>query len=91
MKSYKSYTVTNRVINQIIIIIIIIIIIWAIWSKLTNWSFSLPGFLKIILCEKIFTWGSVEDEHIVYIFFKTLSLIVAFRSYRAHLVEMNGP
>ncbi len=40
--------------------------------KSINWSFSLPGFLEIIICEKIFTWGSVEDERIYY---KTLCLI----------------
>ncbi len=41
-------------------------------KKWTNWSFSLLGFLQIIICEKIFTWGSVKDESIYY---KTLSLI----------------
>ncbi len=35
-------------------------------------GFSLTGFLEIIICEKIFTWGSVEDERRYY---KTLSLI----------------
>ncbi len=39
--------------------------------KSANWSFSFPGFLEIIICETIFTWGSVEDEHN----YKTLSLI----------------
>ncbi len=39
--------------------------------KSTNWSFSLR-FFEIIICEKIFIWGSVEDERICH---KTLSLI----------------
>ncbi len=40
--------------------------------KSTNQSFSLPGFLEIIICEQIFTWDSVENERMYY---KTLSLI----------------
>ncbi len=38
----------------------------------TNWSSFLPSLLEIIICDKIFVWGSVVHERTYY---KMLSLI----------------
>ncbi len=52
-----------------------------------NWSFSLPGFLEIIICEKIFAWGSVEDEHIDIFIFVSIRIDIYHR-YSHHYINV---